>query len=614
MTGRPPLDFRRSADRFDAEWYRSAYPDLPPGGPEAALAHFVDIGSYEGRQPNPDFAAEWYLERYPRAAAAVAEGRLTGAFHDYLLRRHQGLPRFAAPPAVTVGVSLAAAGAEQAATLLRLAARAPGWGFWLLAPPGSLPDGETAPNVSIVASPDELPPLDLWLRLGDDSPPPDVAPDPATLSLPLGSPLPSPDSLDRTLEALRSRLVADRSVVPACRTDSGPVHVNSRRVSALRLTVRRHGIGPSGGGVVLRDARGIVAELPPVADVPLTATVDVRGLGDLWLTVSRGPRVDLAPADPPPARPMDLIVAGHGGQDRSTWQRTLESVAAVAPAERIVMVDPPRLALPEATRACRSLADALALNSRPALTVPVGVRLFPQAVADAAAHLAEDGRSIASFPAIRHPDGHLAPWPVRDRSVDPTLFAIWERGCVALLSTAGRRRAAELAARGGAWHPEAAGDLALAALQPDAWPARLQARSGLAPDWLKLDCRPDGAVLGRLRLKGARLADGGRLILTGRTDGALAAPCPTVVQHSGRRGGGPSETIGRLTLPASGVFAWTVDLPAGSQATDGLEIVPEGDWQTAQDSPDPRPRLFHLVSIAYRPPPSIRPSARSRSR
>jgi hypothetical protein len=620
MTGRPPLDFRRSADRFDADWYRSAYPDLPAGDADAALAHFVDIGSHEGRQPNPDFAADWYLQHYPRAAAAVAEGRLTGAYHDYLLRRRQELPRLAGPPAVAVGVSLADAGPHGAAIVLRLAARAPGWGFWLLAPPGTLPDGAAGPNVAFVSSPDELPPLDLWLRFGDGPlpAPPDAPPDPAALSLPLGSPVPTPDGLDRTLETLRRRLLAVRPVVPACRTDSGPMHIDGRRVAALRLTVRRHGGdplggGPLGGGVVLRDSCGIVAELPPATDEPLAATVDVRGLCDLRMTVSRGLRVDLAPADPPPARPLDLIVTGHGGQGRPAWQRTLESVAAVAAAESLVVVAPPRLALPDGTRTCGSLADALAVARRPALVVPVGVRLFPQAVDDALAGLARDGRSILSFPAIRHPDGHLAPWPQGDRLVDPALFASWERGCVILFSTGGRRRAAGLAAHGRAWRPEPARGVAFAALLPEAWPSRLKVRRDRAPDWLRLDARPDGAVLGRLRLKGRRLAEGGTLILTGRTDGALAAPCRVVVRRPDRPGAGPPDVIGRLTLPAAGSFAWAIELPGGPKASDTIEIVPQGGWQTVQDSPDSRPRLFQLGSVAYRPPP-IRPSASSRSR
>ena len=119
-------------------------------------------------------------------------------------------------------------------------------------------------------------------------------------------------------------------------------------------------------------------------------------------------------------------------------------------------------------------------------------------------------------------------------------------------------------------------------------------------------------VLGRLRLQGRQLADAGRILLDGSTAGALAETCH--VQATVLRRGSHAEPIAGLTLPASGDFAWPIDLPTGLRAADTLVIAPMGRWMTAQDSVDPRPVLFRLQSVRYQPEGSINPRAASRER
>ncbi|MBV9252470.1 MAG: glycosyltransferase, partial [Acetobacteraceae bacterium] len=54
---------------FDAEWYRSRYPDIEAAGADP-LYHFVTWGAAEGRDPNRWFDSAWYLEHYPDVAAS----------------------------------------------------------------------------------------------------------------------------------------------------------------------------------------------------------------------------------------------------------------------------------------------------------------------------------------------------------------------------------------------------------------------------------------------------------------------------------------------------------------------------------------------------------------
>lgn len=58
------LDLIRKSGLFDAGWYRSRYPDVESGGSDV-LAHFVDHGWKEGRDPGPNFSADEYLRRNP---------------------------------------------------------------------------------------------------------------------------------------------------------------------------------------------------------------------------------------------------------------------------------------------------------------------------------------------------------------------------------------------------------------------------------------------------------------------------------------------------------------------------------------------------------------------
>lgn len=620
MAERPPLDFRAAADSFDAEWYRDAYPEVAATDDPAVLAHYVEAGAREGRRPNRDFDPDWYLERYPKVAREIAAGRLCGPYHDYLLRRRQELPRRPAPAAVSVAMDLSQAAPAAVELVIALADRAPGWDFCLLAPSGHLPAGALAANTILVPSVDRLPPVDLWLdlapgQLSSTMPQGLIAAPGQTMKLPHDPADRSSAALDRTLESLREALLSSCPLVPVARCASGPVHLDPDRVSGLHIVVRRLDAGWSGGGVVLRaDTVGTVAELPPPGDAPLETVVDVRGVGSLRMTVSPGVLVELAPAAVPGDR-IDVIVTARAGTSHRSWQRTLDAAAAMRPAGRLLTVDAPvRLAMPAGVENHSSLADALTLRSRPALLLPVGVRPFPQAAGQALSLLAAGRRSCTVRSAIRHPDGHLACYPdlpgpaARDQAI------FWRHGQVTVLSAAGRRQAARRLAAGGSWTPAEAKATSLAAIDAGARPPRLQRQPKRGPKWLQLDACPDGAVLGRLRLRGAHLADGGSLVLTGHTDGALAAPC-RVAARSATPGAG-DIVIARFRLPESGSFAWPIELPEGVDATNTIEIRPDGAWLTAQDTRDPRPVLFRLDAVFYRPPAaaSMSPSAISRSR
>ncbi len=57
---------------FDAEWYVAKYPDVSSSGMDP-LAHYVQFGVNEGRDPNPFFDGAWYREHYPDVSAARAD-------------------------------------------------------------------------------------------------------------------------------------------------------------------------------------------------------------------------------------------------------------------------------------------------------------------------------------------------------------------------------------------------------------------------------------------------------------------------------------------------------------------------------------------------------------
>ena len=53
---------------FDAEYYLRVNPDVKNSGADP-LAHFLNYGGNEGRDPSPDFDSSWYLETYPDVKA-----------------------------------------------------------------------------------------------------------------------------------------------------------------------------------------------------------------------------------------------------------------------------------------------------------------------------------------------------------------------------------------------------------------------------------------------------------------------------------------------------------------------------------------------------------------
>ena len=60
---------RRDLPLFDAEWYLDYYPDVRASGKDA-LAHYLDSGAAEGRDPHPLFDTKWYLQQNPDVARA----------------------------------------------------------------------------------------------------------------------------------------------------------------------------------------------------------------------------------------------------------------------------------------------------------------------------------------------------------------------------------------------------------------------------------------------------------------------------------------------------------------------------------------------------------------
>jgi glycosyltransferase involved in cell wall biosynthesis len=70
---------------FDGEWYASMYADVRMSGLDP-LEHYVRIGSWLGRNPNPRFDATWYLRRYPK----VLEHAMDPAIHYLCWGRLEG--------------------------------------------------------------------------------------------------------------------------------------------------------------------------------------------------------------------------------------------------------------------------------------------------------------------------------------------------------------------------------------------------------------------------------------------------------------------------------------------------------------------------------------------
>lgn len=58
------LTLIRQSGLFDADWYRSAYPDVAGAGIDPA-PHFLEHGARERRDPGPHFDTAHYLHLYP---------------------------------------------------------------------------------------------------------------------------------------------------------------------------------------------------------------------------------------------------------------------------------------------------------------------------------------------------------------------------------------------------------------------------------------------------------------------------------------------------------------------------------------------------------------------
>ena len=52
---------------FDRDWYLEQNPEVQAAGIDP-LVHYLELGGFEGRDPNPLFDSDWYLQRHPHAA------------------------------------------------------------------------------------------------------------------------------------------------------------------------------------------------------------------------------------------------------------------------------------------------------------------------------------------------------------------------------------------------------------------------------------------------------------------------------------------------------------------------------------------------------------------
>ena len=65
----PEQEIAGFAVLFDRDWYLARNSDVPAAQSDP-LRHFLDVGGFEGRDPNPLFDCAWYLERNPDVRAA----------------------------------------------------------------------------------------------------------------------------------------------------------------------------------------------------------------------------------------------------------------------------------------------------------------------------------------------------------------------------------------------------------------------------------------------------------------------------------------------------------------------------------------------------------------
>ena len=62
------IELISSSDLFDSEWYLAQNPDVRRAGLDP-LAHYVEFGAWEGRDPGPRFDSDWYLLHNPDVRA-----------------------------------------------------------------------------------------------------------------------------------------------------------------------------------------------------------------------------------------------------------------------------------------------------------------------------------------------------------------------------------------------------------------------------------------------------------------------------------------------------------------------------------------------------------------
>ena len=70
---------------FDEGFYRAVHPDLEAG--VEPILHYLDQGGFQGRDPNPFFDSDWYLEKNPDVAAAGVNPLLHYIRHGAAERR-----------------------------------------------------------------------------------------------------------------------------------------------------------------------------------------------------------------------------------------------------------------------------------------------------------------------------------------------------------------------------------------------------------------------------------------------------------------------------------------------------------------------------------------------
>ena len=72
------LEGRDPNPLFDTDWYLQQNPDVAKAGVNP-LAHYLRQGALEGRDPNPLFDTDWYLQQNPDVAkAGESAGALPG--------------------------------------------------------------------------------------------------------------------------------------------------------------------------------------------------------------------------------------------------------------------------------------------------------------------------------------------------------------------------------------------------------------------------------------------------------------------------------------------------------------------------------------------------------